>query len=559
MGCHDAVYSNEYYDIISNDYEPIPTLQYVCRQNVADRYAIYYLDRRAVPEMSVGTYKYTSIPKCYTLLDQSALEVSGISRVQTQRNLELGGRGILIGFLDTGINFESQIFRNTDGSSRIVAIWDQSIDIGPHPKGFIYGTEYRKQEIDDALQQQNPTEYVLERDEIGHGTKMAAIAAGGEDEANDFIGAAPYADIAVVKLKPAKQYLRDFYYIKDDAVAYQENDILTAIDYLNRIAKEREEPLVLCFGLGTNQGNRDSNGRLATYLDDIATMYRRAVCIAVGSEANARHHFYGNLTAQASERVEINVTEDMRGFIVELWSHSFELFSISVTSPTGEVLPRVAVWNGQQQRHRFLLEGTSLLIDYQLGGLRSREQIIHMDFSNPVRGLWIVEVFPFRISDGSFNLYLPISDFLEEEVFFVRSNPDTTITVPSSAKFSMAVGGYNAVTDGIYVDSGRGYAVDGSIKPDFVTPAVNVHTQNQFGVYDRMTGTSAAAAIASGACALLFEWNINAMDNRTVNSLELRNQIVNGTRKVANQSYPNREEGYGRLDVYQSILNMRNL
>ena len=182
-----------------------------------------------------------------------------------------------------------------------------------------------------------------------------------------------------------------------------------------------------------------------------------------------------------------------------------------------------------------------------------------MDFSNPVRGLWIVEVFPFRISDGSFNLYLPISDFLEEEVFFVRSNPDTTITVPSSAKFSMAVGGYNAVTDGIYVDSGRGYAVDGSIKPDFVTPAVNVHTQNQFGVYDRMTGTSAAAAIASGACALLFEWNINAMDNRTVNSLELRNQIVNGTRKVANQSYPNREEGYGRLDVYQSILNMRNL
>lgn len=559
MHCSEAVYSNNYYDIIGSVTIPEPAIENLCQQKISNQYIIYYLNRDEVPPLSIGTYKYINIPKCYTILDQNALEASGITRVQTQRNLELFGDGVLIGFLDTGIQYENDAFRNTDGSSRIVSIWDQSIDTGPHPEGFIYGTEYTKADIDFALQQENPREFVPQRDEIGHGTMLAAIAAGSEDFRHDFIGAAPYADIAMVKLKPAKQYLRDFYYIKDDAVAYQENDIFTAIDYLNKLADKRGEPLVLCIALGTNQGNRGSGGRLTSFLDDIASIPRRAVCIAVGDEANARHHYYGSVSENTSNRVEINVTEDMKGFIVELWGRSSELFAVSLTSPTGEILQRVAVWNGQQQKQRFLLENTVVIIDYQLGSERSREQLIHIKFENPVRGLWIVEVFPYRISDGNFNMYLPISEFLEEEVYFVRSNPDMTITVPSSAKFPMAVGGYNSITNGVYLESGRGYTTEGNIKPDYVAPAVNVMTKNQFGQTDRMTGTSASAAIAAGASALLMEWNIDYIDNRTVNSIELRNQIINGTLKLPNQLFPNREEGYGRLDIYQSILNMRNL
>lgn len=559
MDCHEAVYSNDYYDIIGPVSGLKPEIEIPCTQNIDNRYIVYYLKRSEVPPLSIGTYKYINIPKCYTILDQRALEASGITRVQTQRNLELKGDGVLIGFLDTGISYENRAFRNTDGSSRIVAIWDQSIDAGPHPEGFIYGTEYLKEDIDEALLSDNPKEIVPQTDEIGHGTMLASIAAGSEDAENDFIGAAPYADIAVVKLKPAKQYLRDFYYIKDDAVAYQENDIFTAIDYLNKLAERRGEPLVLCIGLGTNQGHRGSGGRMSSYLDDIASMHRRAVCIAVGDEANARHHFYGSISETTSERVEINVSQDMRGFIVELWGHSSELFSISITSPTGEVLPRVSVWNGQQQKQRFLLENTKVIIDYQLGSERSREQLIHIDFEDPVRGLWIIEVFPYRISDGVFNMYLPITDFLEEEVFFVRSNPDMTLTVPSGAKIPMAVGGYNSMTGGVYIESGRGYTMDGNIKPDYVAPAVNVLAKNQFDRFERMTGTCAAAAISSGACALLMEWNVYKMDNRTVNSIELRNQIINGAHRMPNQLFPNREEGYGRLDIYQSILNMRNL
>ena len=559
MDCHEAVYSNDYYDLIGSISSIEPGLRDLCKQDIANRYAVYYLNREKVPPLSVGAYKYINIPKCYTILNQQALEASGITRVQTQRNLELFGSGIMIGFVDSGIHYENNAFRNTDGSSRIAAIWDQTIDTGAHPQGFIYGTEYTKEEIDFALQQENPRDYVPQTDEIGHGTMLASIAAGSEDLERDFIGAAPYADIAVVKLKPAKQYLRDFYYIRDGAVAYQENDVFTAIDYLNRLADKLGKPMVICLGLGTNQGHRGSGGRMTSYLDDIAAMYRRAVCIAVGDEANARHHFYGSVSESASERAEINVTEDMRGFIVELWANSSELFAVSVTSPTGEVLNRVAVWNGQQQKQYFLLENTRVVIDYQLGTERSRESLVHINFENPVKGLWIIDVFPYRILNGNFNMYLPISDFLEEEVYFVRSNPDMTITVPSSAKIPMAVGGYNSVTNGIYIESGRGYSMDGSIKPDYAAPAVNVTAVNQFGRLEGMSGTSAAVAISAGASALLMEWNIANMGNLSINSVEIRNQIINGTQRVSNQLYPNREEGYGRLDIYQSILNMRNL
>ena len=559
MDCHEAVYSNDYYDLIGSISSIEPGLRDLCKQDIANRYAVYYLNREKVPPLSVGAYKYINIPKCYTILNQQALEASGITRVQTQRNLELFGSGIMIGFVDSGIHYENNAFRNTDWSSRIAAIWDQTIDKGAHPQGFIYGTEYTKEEIDFALQQENPRDYVPQTDEIGHGTMLASIAAGSEDLERDFIGAAPYADVAVVKLKPAKQYLRDFYYIRDGAVAYQENDVFTAIDYLNRLADKLGKPMVICLGLGTNQGHRGSGGRMTSYLDDIAAMYRRAVCIAVGDEANARHHFYGSVSESASERAEINVTEDMRGFIVELWGNSSELFAVSVTSPTGEVLNRVAVWNGQQQKQYFLLENTRVVIDYQLGTERSRESLVHINFENPVKGLWIIDVFPYRILNGNFNMYLPISDFLEEEVYFVRSNPDMTITVPSSAKIPMAVGGYNSVTNGIYIESGRGYSMDGSIKPDYAAPAVNVTAVNQFGRLEGMSGTSAAVAISAGASALLMEWNIANMGNLSINSVEIRNQIINGTQRVSNQLYPNREEGYGRLDIYQSILNMRNL
>ncbi|MCM1257522.1 MAG: S8 family peptidase [Roseburia sp.] len=559
MNCQDAVYSNDYYDILVSSVDVVKGGEELCRQKVADYYTVYYVNSADVPPLTIANYYHSSIPKLYTTLDQRSLEESGIIRVQNQRNFELRGRGILIGFVDTGITYTNSAFRNLDGSSRIVAIWDQTRPSETPPYEFIYGTQYLKSDIDYALQQENPLDFVPQVDDNGHGTMLASIAAGSEDLQKDFIGAAPYADIAMVKLKPAKENLREFYYIREGAVAYQENDILAGIDYISRLAEERQQPLVLCIGLGNNQGDHGEGGRLASVLDAMSVRRRHAICVAVGNEANARHHYYGALSPNTSETVEMNVTKNMRGFQMELWANAPEVYALSIISPTGEVLPKVPVYANQQQRLSFLLENTTVIVNYQTGGLRSRNQLIHIEFQNPAPGIWKLEVFPSIIYSGNFHIYLPMTDFLEEEVFFLRSNPDTTLTIPSGAASPISVAGYNAYTDGAYLDSGRGYSLEGTINPDFAAPAVNVYAQNQRGDYVTMTGTSAAAAIASGAAALLLEWNINYMNNPTVNAIEIKNQLINGTRQLPNELYPNRMEGYGRLDLYQTLLRMRNV
>ncbi len=560
MNCQDAVYSNDFYDIIISNVDESQEKADLCSQKINGRYTVYYINQEEAPSLTIANYSYSSIPNLYTTLDQLALEESGIIRVQNQKNLELKGRGILIGFVDTGIAYENSGFRNEDGSSRIVAIWDQTRPSENPPEGFIYGTEYEKSDLDYALSQENPRDFVPETDEIGHGTMLASIAAGSEDISNDFIGVAPYADIAMVKLKPAKQNLRDFYYIREGAAAFQENDILAGIDYLNRLAEKRGEPLVICFGLGNSLGDHGGRGRLAEYLDEISVMRRHGVCVAVGNEANARHHYYGTVSDDGLDRIEMNVTKDMEGFQMEIWANAPERFAISIISPTGDVMQSASSVVGQGvQRRFFLLENTTAVVNYQSGGLRRQNQLIHVEFQNPAAGIWVIEVFPVQIYTGNFHVYLPMKDFLMEEVFFLRSNPDTTLTVPSGAALPMTVGGYDAVTGGGYLESGRGYSLDNTINPDFVAPAVNIPAQDNRGNYGRITGTSAAAAIASGASALLLEWNIRYIDNRTVNSVEMKNQIINGTKRMENQLYPNRVEGYGRLDLYQTLLNMRNL
>lgn len=559
MNCQDAVYSNDFYDILVNNVDVVLDADRICSQDLTRDYRVYYVNSGEVPPLTVGNYYHSSIPKLFTTLDQTSLEESGIIRVQNQGNLELRGRGILIGFVDTGISYQNSGFRNTDGSSRIIAIWDQTRPSETPPRGFIYGTEYVKSDIDYALEQEDPLAFVPETDEIGHGTMLASIAAGSEDLENDFIGAAPFADIAMVKLKPAKQNLRDFYYIKEGAVAYQENDILAGIDYLDRLAEERQQALVLCIGVGNNQGDHGASGRLAGVLDAMAVKRRYAVCVAVGNEANARHHYYGSITSDTTDTVEMNVTKNMRGFQMELWANAPEIFALSVISPTGETRPGVPTFSRQSQKYFFLLENTTVIINYQTGGLRSRNQLIHIEFQNPAAGIWKFQVFPRVTYSGNFHMYLPMTDFLEEEVFFLRSNPDTTLTIPSGAALPMTVAGYNAFTGGAYLDSGRGYSLEGTINPDFAAPAVNVYAQTNRENYGTLTGTSAAAAIAAGASALLLEWNIEYVNNPAVNSLEIKNQMINGTDQMPNQLYPNRLEGYGRLNLYQTLLRMRNV
>lgn len=215
-----------------------------------------------------------------------------------------------------GIDYTNPAFRYSDGSSRIVRIWDQTIQDGTPPVGILYGADYTREQINAALLSENPYDVVPSRDMNGHGTFLAGVACGSESENGDFIGAAPQSEIIMVKLKEAKQYLRDFFFVKDGVPAYQENDIMMAVSYLNGVANILNRPLVICVALGNSAGSHASEGFLPSYLNYICGRRKRVVVTAAGNEANARHHFQGRIIGEMEhEDAEITVEENTKGFL----------------------------------------------------------------------------------------------------------------------------------------------------------------------------------------------------------------------------------------------------
>ena len=170
--CRQRIISNEYFDFIvnqlgQNELEEIIT-EDTCQQETEFIYQILHVEKERVEPLTFGKYSYNSIPKCYTLIDTEAMTQAGILQVQSYPTLDLQGSGVMIGFIDTGIDYQNPIFRNLDGSTRIVGIWDQTIQDGNPPRGLLYGTEYRREQIDEALRSDEPLQLVTSRDEESH-------------------------------------------------------------------------------------------------------------------------------------------------------------------------------------------------------------------------------------------------------------------------------------------------------------------------------------------------------------------------------------------------------
>ena len=555
--CREAVYSNDWYDLMLRNEDLVEGMtETECLMKLDGAYQMWYFHKNMLPEINFGTYTYSAVPKCLTPLSERALDASGILSIRNQPNLALTGQGVLVGIVDSGISYEDMAFRYEDGSSRIISIWDQTVEDGTPPEPYFYGQEYTQEMLNEALVNQNPLLVVPENDPVGHGTAVASIAAGSIDPESGFSGAAPYADLAVVKLKEAKQYLRDFYFIPDGVVAYQENDVMLGIDYLNRLATARGQSLVLLIALGTNNGTHGGNSYLSNFLDDIGQRRRRVVVTASGNEANARHHYYAQVPDKDSvQTVEINVERAMNGFAVEMWSAEPQLFEVAVVSPAGERLSRIPAERVGRREYSFVLEGTTLTVDYRIVGARSANQLIYLRFDRPTKGIWKILVFPKNYIYGSFHMWLPISAFLESPVYFLTANPDTTLTVPGTARVPMTVGGYNDLSGALFLESGRGYTITGAIKPDFVAPSVDVVGSPG----QEYTGTSYGAAITAGAAAMFMEWAIVRGNLPAANTADVKSEFIRGAVQDVGQLYPNREWGYGKLNLARTFLNLAGL
>ena len=495
---------------------------------------------------------YNTIPKLFTLLDLESLEASGILAVQNQPVLGLKGQDVLIGFIDTGIDYTHPAFRRPDGLSRIVGIWDQTLQTGQPPFDLNYGTAYSQEELDQALGMEDPFSLVPSRDENGHGTFLAGVAAGSALPRQSFSGAAPEALIAMVKLKPAKEYLKEIFYVTGSAPAYQSTDIMLGIRYLILLADALKKPLVLCLGLGSNQGSHSGSSPLDSMLS-VTDQYRGIHAVtAAGNEAGKAHHFYGTAAnSGAYEAVEILVEPGTSGFCAELWGQPPEVYAVGFESPLGEVIQKLPPRISFSENISFILENTRIFVTSEIVQTVSGQQLIFIRFSDPTPGSWKIRVYTDSFNNGNYHIWLPITGFSDPDVRFLSPNPDTTLTVPSASVSTMTTAAYNAYDNSLFLNSSRGFTRTGQIKPDFAAPGVNVFGPNLRGGFTTATGTSVAAAITAGACAQMVEWGMRRTPPRIFNNSELKALFIRGADRSRQELYPNREWGYGTLNVYQ--------
>lgn len=559
--CREAILSDEYMDFIWKiDVTSTTWGEYpfgVCAQYISRNFSVFYLNRNEVlrdPSIApIGDY---AIPYCHTQMNTESLEYTRILPIQNQPALKLRGNGVIIGFLDSGISLENPAFRTEDGKTRVLELWDQTDQSGTPPEGFLYGSVYTSEQIDQFLWEGRSD--LPGADPNGHGTKIASIAAGSQIESENFIGAAPEASIAFVKLKQAKPFMRQIQQIPKDSIAYQETDMMLAIRYLDMLARRKNRPLVVCIALGTNSGGHTGGTALEQYLSDFVRRAGRSVAIAAGNEGNKGHHFYGTVPQNPGYLdVELRVGEGELGFQLNLWGNAPGMFAAEVISPAGEQIPRIFPRILEQQRYDFVFENTVLDIQYELTEVISGDERLLLSFQNPTPGIWRLRVFSSGDLDNSFHIWLPVTGFISDGTYFLRPDPDTTITGPGNTQGILTVAGYDGSTESIWIDSGRGNTRYGIQKPDIAAPAVNVAAIDRFGRGSTLTGTSAAAALAVGASALLMEWGIVQGNVPTMDGIAIQRFLIRGARRPSVFAYPNKIWGFGLLDLYGSFQALR--
>lgn len=577
MSCTNSVASEDFADFIAPYFttpeEFIRSQGTDCIDFVNSTLAVVYVPLSTVTPSTYTSYTYSAVPKLYSLLDVTSMDAAGITPAGELPVLNNQGAGVIVGFVDTGINYTDSLFRNVDGSTRIIGIWDQTNNSdnsnnieNETAKPFsafsaLYGTQYTAEEINLALNSDNPASIVPTRDENGHGTFLASIAAGNRDERAGFSGAAPQASIAMVKLKPAKQYLRDFYLIQDGAEAYQENDIMMGVSYLYFLARKYSMPLVVCIPLGTNMGSHMGMSRLGQYLNQVSLSNGSAVITAAGNETGARHHFRAVMDADTDEvTAELRVGEREAGFSMELWAENMGAYTVGFISPTGEVAREISVPLRGENTVSFLLEQTQITVYTQIADVSSGSQFIFMRFENPMSGIWRILIRNSLDIRETFHIWLPVRGFISDETYFLRPDPDTIITDPGNARYLITVTAYDHTKNSIYIHASRGYSLSGRIKPDLAAPGVNILGASVSGRrLTRMSGTSVSAAHLAGAAAILLNWGVLNANYPYLNTPVLKSIFVRGAQRNPALTYPNREFGYGTLNLYEAFLHLRNL
>lgn len=524
-----------------------------------NEYAIIRLPESQIDQLAgLPQIEYIEKPKQLFFEAAQGRRASCMLPVQTGRGAvgsrtNLTGAGVLVAVIDSGIDYRHPDFRNADGTTRIVALWDQTAvprsEEEKAPGGYSQGVEYTREQINDALQAPDAiaaAQIVPQTDTSGHGTHVAGIAAGnGRASGGANRGVAYESELIIVKLG-----------VPGGGSFPRTTELMTAVDYCIRMARELLMPLAVNLSFGNNYGSHSGTSLLETYLTDIAGYWKCNLVAGSGNEATKRVHTAGVLGSR-EERIELAVADYETGLNIQLWKSYSDQFTITLIHPNENRREVIAPVPGSNQ---FRMENTTVLVYYGEPSPYSPFQEIYFEFLPEENayidsGIWQIVLMPERIVDGGYNLWLPAGSVTGTSTGFLDSVPETTLTIPSTAFGVITVGAYDSFTDASAAFSGRGYtrALD-QIKPDLVAPGVDILSCAPGGGYASRTGTSMATPFVTGAAALLMQWGIVTGRDPYLYGEKIRAYLLKGARRLPSMSdYPNPQLGWGALCVKDSL------
>lgn len=541
--------------------------------NLRNEYAILLLPEHIVELVAALTeIEYMEKPKLLFFAVNNGRRVSCINPLQTGqmqggtagRN-DLSGTGVIVAVIDSGIDYAHPDFRNADGTTRILDLWDQTIPAGSvadplseenaeqsfleAPAGYFLGTEFPQAMINRALEQTTERErYAVcpSRDISGHGTHVTGIAAGnGIASQGRYRGVAYESPLLIVKLGTPGE--RSF---------PRTTELMQAVDYCIRKAQEYGMPVVLNLSFGNNYGSHSGNSLLESYLDDMADYWRTSIITGSGNEGASAVHAAGTLRENVTEEVEVAVSGYEISLNLQIWKNYADEIAVSLIHPDGSKAGPIQQILGPQ---RFRLGNTDVLLYYGEPSPYSPYQEIYFellptdDFIDS--GIWTIQLLPQKIAVGNYDMWLPAGGVLNEGTGFVLPSVETTLTIPSTAARVITVGAYDGYFDRAAAFSGRGYTREtNQVKPDLVAPGVDITSCAPGGGYVVRSGTSMATPFVSGGAALLMQWGIVNKNDLYLYGEKMKAYLIKGARRLpAMQYYPNPVFGWGALCVAQSL------
>lgn len=512
-------------------------------------YAIMTVPENLIERLSeFPQIEFIEKPKSLFFQVANGRRVSCITEVQMEP-LELRGKGILVAIIDSGIDYANLDFRNEDGTTRIRALWDQTI-VGNPPQGYVIGTEYTREQINEALQQTTPQERfarVPSRDISGHGTSVAGIAAGNGrgSEGNRYQGVAPESELLIVKLGTPR---RDGF--------PRTTELMQALDYVIKKALEYRMPIAINLSFGNTYGAHDGSSLLERFIDNISYIWKNVICIGSGNEGNTAGHVSGRVSNEEEAVIELAVQENEPSLNVQIWKAYQDVMDISLVSPSGVRVGPIQEILGTQ---RFVIGETEILLYYGKPSPFSIDQEIFIDFiprnTYINSGVWRIVLTPRQIVTGDYALWLPSENVLNPGTAFLGPSETGTLTIPATAQRTIGVGAYDALTLAYADFSGRGRFGGGiRIKPDIVAPGVDVTAPTVNGGYAQFSGTSFATPFVTGAAALLMEWGVVRGNDAFLYGEKVKAYLIRGAKELPGLfEYPNEQVGWGALCVADSL------